>query len=102
MRVRQAPMSMWRGGCEQAYQGKWAQEWWWGWWRAFLSRGARVCVCEGVGEGNGGAGVEAEREWRCWKEGREKRAKGVGVVVSGGGGGGAACTVKLLLTSAVY
>ena len=102
MRVRQAPMSMWRGGCEQAYQGKWAQEWWWGWWRAFLSRGARVCVCEGVGEGKGGAGVEAEREWRCWKEGREKRAKGVGVVVSGGGGGGAACTVKLLLTSAVY
>ena len=64
-----------------------------------MSRGARVCVCEGVGEGNGGA---AEREWRCWKEGREKRAKGEGVVVSGGGGGGAACTVKLLLTSAVY
>jgi hypothetical protein len=55
-----------------------------------------------VGEGKGGAGVEAEREWRCWKEGREKRAKGEGVVVSGGGGGGAACTVKLLLTSAVY
>ena len=66
-----------------------------------VTRCARVCAKE-VGEGKGGAGVEAEREWRCWKEGREKRAKGVGVVVSGGGGGGAACTVKLLLTSAVY
>ena len=66
-----------------------------------VTRCARVCA-RGRGEGKGGAGVEAEREWRCWKEGREKRAKGVGVVVSGGGGGGAACTVKLLLTSAVY
>ena len=63
---------------------------------------ACVSVTRWVGEGKGGAGVEAEREWRCWKEGREKRAKGVGVVVSGGVGGGAACTVKLLLTSAVY
>ena len=66
-----------------------------------VTRCARVCA-KGVGEGKGGAGVEAEREWRCWKEGREKRAKGVGVVVSGGGGGGVACSVKLLLTSAVY
>ena len=40
-----------------------------------VTRCARVCA-KGVGEGKGGAGVEAEREWRCWKEGREKRANG--------------------------
>ena len=36
------------------------------------------------------------------ERGEREEGQGVGVVVSGGGGGGAACTVKLLLTSAVY